>query len=928
MFFALLAITLFTFVIGQLLVPRPKGIGAANLNSVTPPTAEKGTPVPVVFGICKIAPNVVWYGNVHADPIDERIKLNIFNQGKHVTKGYRYGADIAGVLCHGPIDELMDVWFQDTSMLRYNQANSNYVSGPGGTPILVRPMTPNFPQTLPGTDNPVLYTINAPDLFGGDQQDGGVKATIQFFFGKLTQIASTALADATRLNGAVSRYKGICHFVMYNTVMGTSPYLKAMYFVVRRNPVTVSPDAATANIGGSANAADVIYEIMTNQRWGLGLSPAKFDIPSFTAAAVTMKAEGMGVDFVMNQQDSADAAISEVLRHIDGVVFSHPQTGKITLKLARADYDPATLPHINVSNAVKFTNYKRNTWPETVNEIRVNYLYRGVSPFYAFTTDTVPAQNLANLQATGQIVSTDYSFNYFSNKDTAVQAAFRSLRVTSVPLASGLLTLNRTQYNVTLGSVVILDWAPLGISGLVMRVVGLKFGTLDKNEVEATVVEDVFNTAPVVFSVPAGSSWTPPVLSPSAPLRAVALPAPYFLMRADQFVGMDLVVRANTASQSWDGTYNNDPTVADSPVVGALLTTGSPFCPAGTLAAIYPWNTAYQDEVGILVNNIDGMQNLVGTDSAGLARGDLLAWIGSADGGELISWRDIVPQTSGQYMIVGVLRGQFDTVPMDHQIGTTIYFFYPTGYTAYYPGQDTSSTPPTASSQTLATSGYKFWSSVRGITTVLPPSAPVGVIKPPLVNTPALDPRRAVMPLPVGNTQLNGTKNNVINPATTLPDSNSLSWVVRNRLLQTTPLAHDASTMATEAGETYELDIVHVSRTTGANIFGILRTVSPVTSPYVYTNTMFETDMKTLNGGVKVPDADARRTGGGIRFLLRSVNGAKKSYDIALPGFTRAQLAGNPIIPSLQFTNIASLLVTPEPPFIEGFQLGVDIVST
>jgi hypothetical protein len=61
---------------------------------------------------------------------------------------------------------------------------------------------------------------------------------------------------------------------------------------------------------------------------------------------------------------------------------------------------------------------------------------------------------------------------------------------------------------------------------------------------------------------------------------------------------------------------------------------------------------------------------------------------------------------------------------------------------------------------------------------------------------------------------------------------------------------------------------------------------------------------------------------------MRSKNGTKKSYDVALPGFRRDQQAGYPIIPSLQFTNIAALLVPAEPPFIEKFQQNIDVIST
>jgi hypothetical protein len=903
MFFVLLAVTLFTFVVGQLLVPRPKGGATANLNAVSPPTAEKGTPIPVVFGTCKIAPNVTWYGNVRADPIDERIKLNIFNQGKHITKGYRYGADISGVLCHGPIDELVDLWFQDTSMLRYNQANTNYVIGPSGSPVLVTPMVPGFPQLLPGSDNPVSFTINAPDIFGGDDQEGGVKATIQFFFGKLTQIASTVLAD--KLGAPVSRYKGICHFIVYNALFGTSPYLKAMYAVVRRCPLVVSVDAATANIGGSANPADVIYEMMTDPRWGLGLSPAKFDFASFRASAATFKAEDMGVDFVLASQDAASSAIDEVCRHCDCVVFSHPQTGLITLKLARADYVIGTLPHVNPSNAVKFDNYKRNTWPETYNEVRVTFLNRGVAPYLAFTDDVAPAQNLANLQATGQVASAPYSFPYFSSYSRALQAAFRTLRVVSVPLASGSLTLQRSLYNLTIGSVLVLDWPPLGISGLVMRCLDIKFGTLEDNSIEVTVVEDVFNTAPVIYTAPAPTAWTPPVTTPVAHIRALAVPTMYFLVRADQFIGMNLVVRGNLASVNWDGTYNNNPTVADSPVNGTVLTTNSPFCPAGTMLAIYPWNTAYQDEVGFLVSNLDGLDKLIGTDAAGLARGDQLALIAGPDGNEVISWRDIIPQSDGSYRINGILRGQFDTVPMDHKLGDTVYFFYPLGYTAYFPGQDASgAVPPAASAQTLPTSGYKLWPAVKGIASQLPPGPPVAVIAPPVTNIPTADPRRAVFPLPVGDTRLNSIKNNVINPASLLPDTNALSWVHRNRLLQTALVVHDAADVTIEATETYEVEVRHVNKTTGADSFGLLRVTAGQVSPYSYTNQMFEVDITAANGGVTVAAGDARRTGGGIRFLIRSVRGTLKSYDVTVPGFMRKQLAAYPIIPALQFLNI------------------------
>lgn len=928
MFWVLLAVVAFTFFVAPLLQPKVKG-PEANLGEIQPPTAAKGNPVPVIFGTQKVAPNVTWYGNVHAEEIrtvtGNRTLLNPFAANHSQVTGYRYGADIAGVLCHGPIDELIDFQFQDQSMRKYRDENSNYVTGPGGVPILQTPISPAFPQLLPGGNTPVNFVINAPDFFGGDTGEGGVSGKVEFWFGKLMQNASAVLA--AKVGEAVSQYKGLVHFMQYDATFGTSPYIKPFYAVVRRTPWTVSPDAATANISGSANPADAIYEVMTDARWGLGKSAGDFDVPSFAAAAVTLKAEGMGVDFTLNAQDGADGIIGEILRHIDGVLYSDPLSGKITLKLARADYVVGTLLHVTPSNCLKLENYKRSTWPETSNEVKINYIARGVSPYFSFKRDTQQAQNLANMQAMGQVSSTTLDFPYFSNGALALKAAFRTLRIVSVPLASATLTVNRTMASLTVGKVFVLDWPPMGISGMVCRVMNMALGPLDSNTVQLTVVEDVFNTAPVVFTAPSPTAWVAPTTAPLQHLKAAAIPVMYYLIKADQFIGICMVVRAGGSSTSWDGMFRDVPTAPDSPPSGTMLTSGAPFTPAGTLVALYPYTTAYQDEVGFLVTDVNqDLARLRSTDAAGLARGDNLAWIASADGGEIIAWRDIIPQaTPGQYMIVGVLRGQFDTAPLDHKIGDTVYFFYPGAYQPYYPGQDTSSVPPTATSQGVG-AGFKFWPSIKGIKSSLPPAAPTGAIAHPGTPTPALDPQRAIMPLPVGNTRLNTVLNRAINPATLLPDNNTLEWYIRNRLLQVTTLAHDAGTMAQEAGETYDVDVRHVSKATGADIFGVIHSFVNVTSPLAYSNLDFELDLKAANGGVVVTAGDSRRTGGGIRFLIRSKRGAFSSYDIALPGFRRSQQSGYPVVPSLQFLNIA--IIPAEPPFIETMQQGVTVTST
>lgn len=52
------------------LAPRPPQPRAAAPSDVQVPSAEEGRPIPVVFGMVLLrAPNVVWYGDLLAEPI-------------------------------------------------------------------------------------------------------------------------------------------------------------------------------------------------------------------------------------------------------------------------------------------------------------------------------------------------------------------------------------------------------------------------------------------------------------------------------------------------------------------------------------------------------------------------------------------------------------------------------------------------------------------------------------------------------------------------------------------------------------------------------------------------------------------------------------------------------------------------------------------
>lgn len=72
-FFVQLLVMVVTNLIMAALAPKPPTPKPAALSDVDVPTAEEGRPIPVVFGSVLITgPNVVWYGDLVADPIKKK----------------------------------------------------------------------------------------------------------------------------------------------------------------------------------------------------------------------------------------------------------------------------------------------------------------------------------------------------------------------------------------------------------------------------------------------------------------------------------------------------------------------------------------------------------------------------------------------------------------------------------------------------------------------------------------------------------------------------------------------------------------------------------------------------------------------------------------------------------------------------------------
>lgn len=128
---------------------------------------------------------------------------------KKQTIGYKYFASGHFVLCHGPIDSIVKISFQDKDAYLSEERTNRVIS------------------------------INKPSLFGGDEQSGGVQGNIELLFGHATQQKSstlqricTKISDA--FGGLISAYRGVCSVVFDNVYIGTAPNMPDSKWRVKR----------------------------------------------------------------------------------------------------------------------------------------------------------------------------------------------------------------------------------------------------------------------------------------------------------------------------------------------------------------------------------------------------------------------------------------------------------------------------------------------------------------------------------------------------------------------------------------------------------------------------------------------------------------------------------------------------------------------
>jgi hypothetical protein len=357
------------------------------------------------------------------------------------TAGYRYFMSVHMGIARGPLDQVMEIRVGDKTAWPIAEGQGNFatwferyrrgvhsVSGPYSDV----PGFEHLPRMVSGD-----YYIDAYNLFGGEDGEGGVQGNLKVLSGENWQIVPQWIKDL--IGTRTPDFRGVFTMFFDGLICAVNPYPKPWKMRVRRtisdwDGAVWQPDLATIWLEGNKvkamNPAHILYEAATNRSWGRGLPRSLINEASWLAAAQRLYAEGFGMCLRWNRQDTLETFVGQVIDHIGATIYTDRQTGLLTIKLIRDDYNPEEIPLFHENNGLlSIENGETVAQERVVNEVIVKYR----TPISNEDLE-VRAQNLASIQSTGSLNSNTREYAGAPTHEIAARLAQRDLRASTAAL--------------------------------------------------------------------------------------------------------------------------------------------------------------------------------------------------------------------------------------------------------------------------------------------------------------------------------------------------------------------------------------------------------------------------------------------------------------------------------------------------------------
>lgn len=380
----LLLINAGLFVVQRLLQPKVKRPKSPDFET---PTSDEGQIIPGAFGVVELVPNMTLVIDQRAVPREQDLAT-------------LYYARIQGVLCHGPLLRVIEIKVGEKPLSLEPISRGQSVSS---NPILSYVVTPAKGANgwdLPTDGTALELFVSAMKMFGGFQSQGGIAGIIHVIPGRTTQDISSLTAYARDADASSVPTVAMIEFGADPDVSwgyplsgpfegqflwtANTPTPRGVSVIAARYPnalLAVSEASGAGAIGMDANPIEVLYEALTDPVWGMGWPTSRFNTSQWQAAATEVRAptDGaapIGVSGALREQVDGADVVGDLMDAADALPYINPTTGLVEVTLLRGSgdfvHDPATLLEITASNSRDF-ELLPESWPDTLNEVRINY---------------------------------------------------------------------------------------------------------------------------------------------------------------------------------------------------------------------------------------------------------------------------------------------------------------------------------------------------------------------------------------------------------------------------------------------------------------------------------------------------------------------------------------------------------------------------
>lgn len=575
----------------------------------------------------------------------------------------------------------------------------------------------------------IITRIDKPDLFGGVDEGGGFVGDIHVYLGTQSQpkdpwMVSQMSQDSISadLRGLTPRYPMYVTCVIPKAYIGKQSTIPEMWFEIVNYPNTLRekyPQILTDNynksvekyteiinkleaipddkilwaqeealrqarkklneitshgvprldpIGEDCNPAEAIFEILTNDYWGGSANVDVIDIESLIELGITCEYEELGVSLNYATLGTVSDPILKILEHINGVMFDNPKTGKLSFKLLRNDFDETKIKKFDESNCINMV-FSRVDWHETSSSVSASF----VDAAHFYDTGQVYVSDLANIEITHNQHQVDVDATYFTTARNAKIMAQNKLFTSAYPLATVEFECNRYAYDLTLGEAIKISWAEYGIKETIFRVTAIDYGSLSDGTIKISAIEDVFSFDKTEYMISNGLAYVEPVYKPMKVERYAYIEMPYELSASlDTFVSV-VAVQPSAHTTVWNIWY----------LYGGKYQITSHSNKWGMGArTVYEILEEYEYDENATIeikpigynskNDIDYKMRFIAQNPSVYNNKSALNLIQIDN--EIISYDSIDIQINGNYLLKGIIRGVYDTVPALHTTEAIVYF--------------------------------------------------------------------------------------------------------------------------------------------------------------------------------------------------------------------------------------------------------------